>query len=382
MAYNYRFSIIPPGAITDPRVTPRALQVLCLLGRHINDGGWCSRSQVKMARELDCSRSSVQEACDILLETGWIERRRNGRGGTGPESSEQPFAAYSYRVRIDRDDLPSDVVPDDVPPAPHPEPSPDAVETDKGGAGIAAGGAAQAAGGAAQAAPLEGISSEGIFSEPERDTRGRDHEEFAKWLSAFLLRWPTAAADDQSRIATAGRALEREQRKAALDSVPAFLDHLKKLKRKHIPAGWRYLEQRSWEQLPQAAAQAPPTLVLHPDGSMQCRLWELVFKIARPRAGVPSFKRSQQGGVYANTELPQAMLALCDDAMQWREYRDGEPNHAAWRRWLCELIPPNLIETMHDRSGNRMLRVPCPWPPRKDGTIAPESTGPPSTSAA
>jgi hypothetical protein len=101
---NYRYAIIPAGAITDARVEPRALQVLCLLGRHANDNGWCRRSQVKMAEELNCGRTTINRAIDLLVETGYVERKEEGRGSAKPQPGKQPFAAYSYRVRLDRSD--------------------------------------------------------------------------------------------------------------------------------------------------------------------------------------------------------------------------------------------------------------------------------------
>lgn len=47
-----RLSIIPARAATDKALKPRDLQVLCVLGRHTDDLGWCRRSQVKMANEM------------------------------------------------------------------------------------------------------------------------------------------------------------------------------------------------------------------------------------------------------------------------------------------------------------------------------------------
>lgn len=374
MSFNYRFSIIPPGAIIDPRVTPRALQVLCLLGRHIDNGGWCSRSQVKMARELSCSRSAVQEACDILLEAEWIERRRNGRGATGPETSEQPFAAYSYRVRIDRDERVEAVeAPEDI---------------EEGGAAPAAGGAAPAAGGAAEAAPLEGISSKGISSEGERDARAREeaHEKFAKWLAAFKLQWPTAAADDQSRIANAARGLTDAERKEALAKLPEFLDFLRKTGRGKIPAGWKYLEEKRWTLLAAAAAQAPPQRPLVAENSEQGLIWRAILDIAgHRRDGFPAFWLSgppQARMVSVPGELSSALLALNSDRETWRDVleADRDGRFAAWMRWLQGVIPANFIRCQPGKDG-RALRVPCDWPPRKDGTIG-QGGAPPEESAA
>ncbi|WP_297842888.1 helix-turn-helix domain-containing protein [uncultured Roseibium sp.] len=89
-----RFSIIPAMAVTDRRLQPRDLQVLCLLGRHTDNNGWCCRSQVKMAKELACGRSTLQRALDRLYEAGYVEYRANERHSGAS-------AAHDYRVVID-----------------------------------------------------------------------------------------------------------------------------------------------------------------------------------------------------------------------------------------------------------------------------------------
>ncbi|MCG8270339.1 helix-turn-helix domain-containing protein [Aquamicrobium sp. NLF2-7] len=89
-----RFSIIPAMAVTDARLEPRDLQVLCLLGRHTDDLGWCCRSQVRMSRELNCGRATVQRALGRLMDAGYVEYRTNTRT-SGAD------AAHDYRVVID-----------------------------------------------------------------------------------------------------------------------------------------------------------------------------------------------------------------------------------------------------------------------------------------
>lgn len=102
---EHRYSIIPGGAVTDPNLEPRDLQVLCLLGRHTNRLGWCHRSQGKMAEEIRSSRSSVQRSLVRLYEAGWVERklRSVGRSEAKPD---RPHTYHAYRVKIDRECLP------------------------------------------------------------------------------------------------------------------------------------------------------------------------------------------------------------------------------------------------------------------------------------
>lgn len=93
-------SIIPAGAVTDTALEPRDLQVLCLLGRHADTAnGWCTRSQVKMADELQCGRATIQRSLERLHRAGYVDKALRGRGGVVANPEKQPFAAHAYRVR-------------------------------------------------------------------------------------------------------------------------------------------------------------------------------------------------------------------------------------------------------------------------------------------
>lgn len=96
-----RLSIIPAWAVTDPRIDANALRVLALLGRHLDDDGWCRRSQTKMAAELACGRSSVQRGIEVLCSVGCVEIRLGTRPGCEADPGKQPFAAHHYRVILD-----------------------------------------------------------------------------------------------------------------------------------------------------------------------------------------------------------------------------------------------------------------------------------------
>ena len=89
-----RYSIIPAAAVVDPRLEGRDLQVLALLGTHTNEDGWCRRSQVKMAEQLKCARSTVQSALRRLGEAEYVEVKTEMRRDGGD-------ASHWYRVRLD-----------------------------------------------------------------------------------------------------------------------------------------------------------------------------------------------------------------------------------------------------------------------------------------
>ncbi|MCK7615197.1 helix-turn-helix domain-containing protein [Roseibium sediminicola] len=89
-----RLSVIPAAAATDPHIKPRDLQLLCVLGRHTDKGGWCRRSQVKMSREMGCARSTVFDAVERLVARGYLERHL-------VESDSGRDSAHLYRVVLD-----------------------------------------------------------------------------------------------------------------------------------------------------------------------------------------------------------------------------------------------------------------------------------------
>ncbi|TGS10628.1 helix-turn-helix domain-containing protein [Mesorhizobium sp. M2E.F.Ca.ET.209.01.1.1] len=97
-----RLSIIPFRAATDRSLKGSDLRILCLLGRHVDRAGWCSRSQVKMAKEIGCSRSTIFRAINRLVWAGYVEcyvqEADNGRDG-----------AHLYHVIFEDAEHPADI---------------------------------------------------------------------------------------------------------------------------------------------------------------------------------------------------------------------------------------------------------------------------------
>jgi hypothetical protein len=229
-----RFSIIPAGAVTDRSLEPRDLQVLCLLGRHTDKAGWCSRSQVKMAREILFARLRA-ELARPALEAGWVEKKR--RDVEVEEAGKHPSRSYAYRVLLDRDDFAFESVTRDAKTSDEPSHA----ETASEGAGCQQvgtptvptdqhPGANPSVGtGANTYVGTKNVPLERPPIERERDARARDRK--ARFIAAFEQRWPTAAADDRQRTGYAAEALSEDEEKAALDGIGPFLENLKRLGR-------------------------------------------------------------------------------------------------------------------------------------------------------
>ncbi|WP_316229030.1 helix-turn-helix domain-containing protein [Bradyrhizobium sp. SZCCHNR1070] len=368
-----RLSIIPAGAIFDRSLEPRDLQVIGLLGCHIDKAGWCRRSQVKMAAQLGCGRASVQRSLERLVDAGWVEKKRP------PWSNEagQPSNSYMYRVVLDRDDWESQSNDD-----PDGDDDDSHAESSSEGEGVPTGGQGGAQpGGHPGAQPCVGTGAHtyvGTKNDPlerplierERDARARDRN--AKFIAAFEQRWPSAFADDRHRIAYAAAALSEPQQKAALDGVGPFLDHLQRLGRKTIPAGWRYLEERRWELLTQA--EATPVAKVHPGDSAEAKAIKALHDlVGRGEAFRKIFRRAGDGSVSFPRAVTSQLLALASvpDESAWVDLTHQQAG--AWEGFVKPFFDERAVRR-HFRVGSR---APWPWPPKVNGELCSIATGPP-----
>lgn len=273
-AVRQRFSIIPAMAVTDPRLEPRDLQVLCLLGRHTDDLGWCCRSQVRMAKELACGRATVQRAISRLVEAGYVEHRPKRRDSGGD-------AAHDYRVVID-------------PPAPAEQP-----ENDQGGVPTGGQGCPPKDGQGVPTheraprltTPVKREERGARDSEPEEgeaatacaDDR-RALEKRVKRLASRLA-WPKWENSSTDWTVAQFAALSEEDRVRAEERGAAYVAHCGK---KALSLGV-YFRERKFDDLPdgvlKAAEAAEHRLRAAPFG----KLWNAVrfWRLFRPPAALP-----------------------------------------------------------------------------------------------
>jgi hypothetical protein len=367
-----RFSIIPAGAVTDRSLEPRDLQVLCLLGRHTDKAGWCVRSQVKMAIELDCGRSSVQRSLERLCEAGWVQKKQRGTiEGVEPG---QPSSSYAYRVVLDRDDFAFDAVVNDHTES-HAENASDDAENPPVGTSESSkvlpadghpGAQPYVGTGAHTYVGTKNVPLEQTPLERERDTRARDRK--ARFLVDFEKRWPSAASDNRQRTAYAADALTEAEEAGALAGIAPFLENQKRLHRKNVPAGWRYLEEKRWTLL--EAKENGPTFAAHALDSPEARALATLFEIAGKGAFFHTVMKRESGIFYTRVVTPQ--LATLAQAMPKADWVALDKRQAgAWEGLLREFV---TVHRPHLKEGDR---APWPWPPRKDGTLS--TTGPPET---
>lgn len=74
-------------------------------------------------------------------------------------------------------------------------------------------------------------------------------------LDQFVKAWPTSLADSRAKVESAWAGLSIADRRKALAGIAPFLAELKQMRRSHPPAGFTYLSEKRWEQLPAMKAE-------------------------------------------------------------------------------------------------------------------------------
>lgn len=375
-----RLSIIPARAVTDRALEPRDLQVLCLLGRHIDDNGWCCRSQVQMARELACGRATVQRSLARLVSAGYIEHRPKVRD-SGAD------AAHDYRVILDQPPASAMVG------ATSAETTVAAPEADAGGVPTSgqgvptherAGGAQPRAGTNVNAPcltpPVERSERERA-SAGDRDGENRKEagaaerptgkqEDTVADVDLFerFKRWPTFAGDSQVRIRNAWEALTHDERREAERAMEAYLEFLKSIKRSHTPAAFTYLAEKRWEALPPDKRARPVSTRI---GRFTREWLALALKLigeGRPLGALVDAVKPGSGPIHWPVDdMPDAGALSAHDL----QVNSATPEGFAWGRYFAGhgldlgLDPPG-------ESGGRdvWLWLPSAWPPGWDAERA------------
>ena len=277
MSGHMRLSIIPGWAATDPRLQGRDLQVLCVLGRHIDKDGWCTRSQVKVAKEIGCARSTIQASLTRLSAIGLVQIREN-------VTADGRDCSHDYRVLFDVE-APEIVAhpPADQSAPPAGIPAPPADPWDRPPLPTHG------------SAPYKNDPLKTIPEELERESAGANGQEGEnlepvvevartdKQREALFWRavkdWKDFAAMPKRPALKAWMALTDSEMDDFLERREAYFAELKRAKRDHWPAPSTCFAEKLWTHVPVAsAAPKPSDLVTVPPfgpGWMALRLFRL-----------------------------------------------------------------------------------------------------------
>ena len=367
-----RFSIVPPAAAFDLRLDPIDVRVLMVFGAAIDKSGWCSRSQVKMARELAIGRATLQRAIRRLCDAGYLEQQRllDKDGGDRAHKyrvffeSSAPPPLDDEHLRAERDADDSGDEDEDDAPAPLPT-------SGQGGAHQRAGGARamERAGGAhaMERAPIRTTSSERpLPNESEREGAGGREGKASDGpeIAEFYAVWPTAAVDDPARMEREWAMLNADERRAAITGAAPYLEARRAAKRTTTPAGETYLRQRRWVAVADVAVATAKAKAGGPAGYLPpfSKLWwaGLLWRIDRgdPRFELRkmlNFATQNRIGWRPPDEARPAVEALAETLVP--VFHDA-PQGAAWRAWLKD----RGLDVAHDGEAPPMF-LRAQWPP-------------------
>ncbi len=267
MSVDARFSIIPGWIVTDPRLKGRDLQVLCLLGRHTDKHGWCRRSQVKMADQLGCARSTVQSSLDRLGEIGVVEKHVE-------DSADGRDSAHSYRVIYDapppsgyafdawdgaeiEDVIPNSVPQNDTPPCRY-------IGTPAGPESAPPAGPESAPPAGPESAPINDpyLTTQEKRSEREarEENRQIDRDRNKKLDARFwnlAKKWPGLTGMPKEQAKVAWYALTDDERDLAERRFDAWLELLKAQRKSHTPAPRTYFSEKLFNDVPDPSEKLP-----------------------------------------------------------------------------------------------------------------------------
>jgi hypothetical protein len=264
---NARYSIIPTWIIADKRLKGADLKVLCVLGSYTNKEGWCRRSQVKMAAQLECARSTVQASLERLYEIGAVAKRE-----VVSESGRD--SAHWYRVILDRE-VSSDAFSawegeedEEFNPISNPSEASAPCRYTGTPAGIPAPPAGPESAPPAGPAPAP-INDHSNFPSNEKERKGatgngteeENPKSIERAFKAWYRDWPTFLNDSEDAARKAWFALTADQRSACIDRTAAFVAAVKASKAGKFTYASVYLNGKAWEKLGAVLAEsAAPTV--------------------------------------------------------------------------------------------------------------------------
>ncbi|WP_050629353.1 helix-turn-helix domain-containing protein [Bradyrhizobium viridifuturi] len=365
---------------------PYAKSVLRALGEYVDGEGMCWVGIPQLAMDCDLSQDTVRRRLAWLEDIGaigrtgqWVDEngRRNGEGrgkrttdlvrllvdadtdaiearAAGRAVDETPVnskvisPSWQQGLNSDVDDAsprpalgqPSQLC-DQLISEPEPEDSPKA--------------------------PLGGASA------PAQGEEEGEPEHFGEAWEA----WPGHQAMRRDLALAEFGKLSAEERRLCRAAIPHFLKMLRHLKRDHVPNFHIWVRNRGFREFPTAvleeSSQASQSRSGYISDSVEGRAIKALYRFARmspfEHRGLVNYSLPVTARMLAFAELPSER--------EWH-WIDAPAQLAAWSKFLSEHIHqrrPDLTTTRGTGAeARRGFMAPWPWPPRKDGTIASQSS--------
>jgi hypothetical protein len=377
-----------------------AKMVLTSLTLYIDGDGYCYVAIPSLADDCELSPDTVRRRLVWLEEIGaiarlpqWIDEygRRNGEA-KGKRTSDL------IRLLLDADDELIEArargefvdVSREVSPSSQPGLNPDHQETVSPALALA----------------QPSHCGEGLISEPEPESPPKApsggesveqdqvlEEEEPEHFAPAWAGWPGHEAMRRDLALSEFRQLSPEKQVHCRAAVPLFAQMLTRLGRTRVPNFHLWIRQRGFDEFPNAQLPKPPPERRFVQGRELEALGVATRMASRHIRPVEDTDRGR--GIWTMAAEQPDLVALADfagqDPASWATVELGSPQYAAWRDrlqlWLGGEIEPERIwleefdpavhglQPMHPdfrfRKSAKVLRVPAPWPPHRDGTWPP-----------
>jgi hypothetical protein len=191
----------------------------------------------------------------------------------------------------------------------------------------------------------------------------------------FVRGYPGIAAMDQQAAREELDALSIEDAEWAVSVTGALKDELRKARDRPPKNAHIWLRKGMFRNFPRGRLDAAPIEgVWISDQSDADRALRFIRQLAKDPT--PFVRTGSDGGRgYTHKDEVSAdllaMLTFANDVvLRWTGYPRGSPEFAAWQTrftaWIGRGLPTE--------PGSDCIRVPCRWPPKKDGTIYSETS--------
>ena len=250
--------------------------------------------------------------------------------------------------------------------------------------------------------------SEGLISEPEpedspqaplagggvsddQDVKQSEPEHFAE----FKLQYPSADLWNWAKVEPVFRALTTAEAEHARAAIPLYAAQVQpKAPRGPKPMRPdRWLRERLFTNFPEAKLpEKPKPLIFVAKGSAEHRAMGVLAIILNKSWPEIRVIEGHGEGLFRQGEVPPDYAALSQFADkpigEWQLAEPNSKNFFAWSKriqeWTGQRVEPQLVmlegTTTIKFNGKEFeaqkrahgLRIPWPWPPRKDGTLSPE----------
>lgn len=388
---------------------PYAKSVLRALAAYSNEFGCCDPGISTIAEDTDLSDDTVRKRLKFLEDVGAIARFAQWRDEQGRTNKEGRGKRTTDEIRLlidgDTDDIEARAAGEEVDHRDNPEGNETGEFNPRPQQGL---NAEETNRSPTPAVGQPSDSREGLISEPEpedspqaplagggvsEDSNGSESE--PEHFAEFKQQYPSPGLWNWFKVEPVFRALTAAEAEHARAAIPLYAAQVQpKAPRGPKPMRPdRWLRERLFTNFPDAKLPVPPKplvfIAKDSDAHRAMRVLAVILKAAPPTVGnIEGYGE----GLMRRGEVPADYAALgqfADAPMeQWQLAKEGTKQFFAWSQrlhdWTGNRVEPQLVmlEGTHTITHNGKeivaqnralgLRVPWPWPPRKDGTLSPE----------